>query len=76
MSAKILSWLGIAACIILIISCFLPWAYYADSNIANEAERIFTGFHSYKQQYGKPGFFLVFFWSCYFNTYDFAQNLG
>lgn len=61
MSSKILSWFGIAACITLIISCFLPWAYYADSNIANEAERTFTGFYSYKQQYGKPGNFLVFF---------------
>jgi hypothetical protein len=61
MSSKILSWLGIAACITLIISCFLPWAYYADGNIATEGEKTFTGFYSYKQQYGKPGLFLVFF---------------
>jgi hypothetical protein len=61
MISKILSWVGIAACITLIISCFLPWAYYADSNIANEAERTFTGFFSYQYKYGKPGKFLIFF---------------
>lgn len=61
MIVKYLHWFGIAACIMLIISCFLPWVYYADPNIANEAERTFTGFYSYKNEYGKPGKFLVFF---------------
>jgi len=61
MNAKILSWIGITACIALIISCFLPWTYYADSNIASEAERTFTGFFSYKYKYGRPGKFLIFF---------------
>jgi hypothetical protein len=64
MSAKILSWMGIAACITLIISCFLPWAYFADNHIANEAEKTFTGFFSYQHKYGKPGKFLVFFTAC------------
>ena len=49
------------ACVALIISCFLPWAYFADSNIANETDRIFTGFFSYKDQYGQPGIFLIVF---------------
>ncbi len=61
MNLKILSWLGIAACIVLVISCFIPWTYYADSNIPNEAERVFTGFFSYQYKYGRPGKFLVFF---------------
>jgi hypothetical protein len=61
MNAKILSWIGIAACVILIISCFLPWGYYADPQIANEGERTFTGFYSYLYKYGRPGKFLVFF---------------
>ena len=61
MSAKILSWVGMAACITLIIACFLPWTYYADSNIANETERTFNGFFSYQYKYGLPGRFLVFF---------------
>ncbi len=66
MSLKILYWLGIAACITLVIACFLPWAYYADSNIASEAQRTFTGFYSYKANYGKPGKFLIFFASIIF----------
>jgi hypothetical protein len=61
MSVKILSYLGMIACVVLIISCFLPWAYYADSNIATEAERTFTGFFSYQYKYGRPGKFFVFF---------------
>jgi hypothetical protein len=61
MNVKILSWIGIAACIVLVISCFMPWTYYADSKIVSEAERTFTGFFSYQYKYGKPGKFLVFF---------------
>jgi hypothetical protein len=53
--------MGITACIVLAISCFMPWAYYADSNIPNETGRTFTGFFSYQYKYGKPGKFLVFF---------------
>lgn len=47
--------MGIAACIILIVSCFLPWTYHADLN------KTFTGFFSEKNMYGKPGKFLVVF---------------
>ncbi len=53
MIVKYLRWLGIIACIALIVSCFLPWVYYADIN------QNFTGFYSYQNQYGKPGKFLV-----------------
>ena len=53
MFLKILYWLGIAACILLIVSCFLPWVYYAD------LQQSFTGFYSYQNEYGKPGKFLV-----------------
>ncbi len=55
MIVKYLHWFGVAACITLIISCFLPWVYYADIN------QSFTGFYSYQNEYGKPGKFLVFF---------------
>jgi hypothetical protein len=51
MIPKILHWLGIAACITLIISCFLPWAYYAD------IDKTFTGLYSL--QYGRPGKLLI-----------------
>lgn len=53
MFVRYLHWLGIAACITLIVSCFLPWVYYADINQA------FTGFYSYQNQYGRPGKFMV-----------------
>lgn len=53
MYVKYLHWLGIIACITLIVSCFLPWVYYADIN------RYFTGFYSYQNQYGKPGKLLL-----------------
>jgi len=46
-------WLGIVAAITLIISCFLPWAYYPD------LKDTFTGFYSYQNQYGKPGKMIV-----------------
>ncbi|MFM6926118.1 MAG: hypothetical protein ACKOU7_11495 [Ferruginibacter sp.] len=61
MFVRILHWLGILACLALIVSCFLPWGYYADPQIAKEADRVFTGFYSYKQYYGKPGIIFSFF---------------
>lgn len=53
MFIKFLRWIGITACIMLIISCFLPWVYYADLN------QHFTGFYSFKNEYGRPGKLLV-----------------
>lgn len=53
MLIKKLRYIGIIACVVLIITCFIPWAYYAD------IKESFTGFYSYKNQYGKPGKFLV-----------------
>ncbi len=55
MFVKYLHWLGITACLTLIVSCFLPWTYHADLN------QSFTGFYSYDNHYGKPGKFLIFF---------------
>lgn len=48
-------WVGLASCVILVIACFIPWAYYPDIN------KNFTGFFSQDNSYGKPGKFLVFF---------------
>jgi hypothetical protein len=53
MLSKILNKTGLAACITLVIACFLPWAFYADLN------ENFTGFYSHNNDYGKPGYFLV-----------------
>lgn len=49
---------GFAACALLIISCFLPWAYYADLH------KSFNGFFSEQNIYGKPGIVFVFIAIC------------
>ncbi|HUS02793.1 MAG TPA: hypothetical protein VMY77_13740 [Chitinophagaceae bacterium] len=55
MTLKIIKWLGLAACAVLIIACFLPWTYHAD------IDKTFTGLFSEKNAYGKPGKFLSFY---------------
>jgi len=47
--------IGVLAAVVLIIACFLPWAYYPDLS------KNFTGFFSEQNRYGKPGKALVFF---------------
>lgn len=44
---------GLLACIILVVACFMPWAYYAD------LKETFTGFYSHDNLYGRPGKFLT-----------------
>ena len=46
---KYSKWIGIAASIILVASCFLPWTFHPDLN------KNFTGFFSENNVYGKPG---------------------
>jgi len=57
-------WVGAAACVILIVSCFIHWAYYPD------IQKHFTGFDSkvylpskgrIVNYYGRPGILLTFF---------------
>ena len=45
--------IGILACLVLVSSCFMSWAYYPD------LKQHFTGFYSHRNNYGKPGKFLV-----------------
>jgi hypothetical protein len=47
--------IGFIACLVLAISCFLPWAYYPDLH------KSFTGFFSEQNVYGKPGKVFLFF---------------
>jgi hypothetical protein len=53
MATKTLHYIGLLACIALAIACFSPWAYYAD------IKETFTGFYSFKNNYGKPGKLLL-----------------
>jgi len=52
---KYTKWIGIAASVVLIFICFLPWTYHADIH------KTFTGFFSEKNMYGRPGKYFVFF---------------
>ena len=52
---KYSKWIGISACVLLVVSCFLPWTYHAD------LDKTFTGLFSEKNIYGKPGKFLILF---------------
>lgn len=50
--------IGFAASLLLVISCFLPWAYYPD------VQKSFNGFYSEQGVYGKPGKVFIFFAVC------------
>ena len=52
---KYSQWIGIAAALLLIGACFLPWAYYPD------LQKEFTGFFSEGNAYGRPGKVFLFF---------------
>lgn len=47
--------IGIAAVLLIVAGCFLPWAYFPDLN------KDFTGFFSEQNRYGRPGKVLIFF---------------
>jgi hypothetical protein len=51
---KSATYFGIAAALLLIIFCFIPWAYYPD------LQQNFTGFYSMGNNYGKPGKAFIF----------------
>lgn len=46
---------GIIACILIIVSCLMHWAWYPD------IKEFFTGFYSKQNYYGRPGVLLSFF---------------
>lgn len=52
---KYSKWIGMLACVALVVVCFMPWTYHAD------IQKNFTGFFSEKDAYGKPGRFIAFF---------------
>lgn len=49
---------GTLVCTLIVVSCFLPWAYYPDLKTS------FTGFYSEQGIYGKPGNVFIFFAAC------------
>jgi len=51
---KYSQWIGIAAALLLMGACFMPWAYFPDLG------KDFTGFFSELNRYGRPGEVLMF----------------
>lgn len=52
---KYSQWIGVIAALLLVGACYMPWAYFPD------LDKVFTGFYSAGNIYGKPGKVLVFF---------------
>ncbi len=50
---KYSQWIGVGAAILVVIACFVPWAYYPD------LREQFTGFFSEQNRYGRPGKVLI-----------------
>jgi hypothetical protein len=48
-------WIGVAAALLVMVACFLPWAYFPDLG------EDFTGFFSDQNRYGRPGKLLLIF---------------
>jgi hypothetical protein len=51
---KYAPFIGILFAMILVASCFMPWAYYPD------IRETFNGFYSHQNNYGRPGKAFVF----------------
>lgn len=52
---KYSQFIGIAAALLLVGVCYLPWGYYPD------VQKEFTGFFSENNAYGRPGKIFIFF---------------
>ncbi len=78
-----MKWIGFAAAILLLVSCFTPWVIIESKNIT------VTGVESEGTRFGKPGYFhfvlIVFFlvanfvqriWAKRLNLFITALNLG
>jgi hypothetical protein len=48
-------WITLFAAILMVVACYLPWAFYPDLN------KSFTGFFSENNIYGKPAKLLIAF---------------
>ncbi|MEO6613504.1 MAG: hypothetical protein ABIT05_16020 [Chitinophagaceae bacterium] len=80
---RYMKWIGFAAAILLLVSCFIPWVVIESKDIT------ITGVESAGTRFGKPGYFhfvlLVFFlvgnfvqriWAKRLNLFVTALNLG
>jgi len=63
-----MKWAGIAAAVLLIISCFIPWVVIQSKNI------IVRGIDAAGTTYGKPGYFHLFM-SLFFLLFSFIPRV-
>jgi hypothetical protein len=63
-----MKWIGIAAAILLIISCFIPWVFIESKNIT------VSGIDATGTRFGKPGYFHLLM-SIFFLLFSFIQKL-
>jgi hypothetical protein len=63
-----MKWAGVAACLLLIISCFIPWVFIESKNIT------VSGIHATGTSFGKPGYFHLLM-SFFFLLFSFIQKL-
>lgn len=65
---RYMKWIGLAAVILLIVSCFLPWVIIASKNI------VVSGVDSTGTNFGKPGY-THFVLSFFFVIFHFVPRL-
>ncbi len=66
---RYMKWIGLAAAILLIISCFTPWVFIESRNI------IVSGIDATGTNFGKPAYF-HFFMIGFFLLFSFIQKTG
>lgn len=66
---RYMKWVGPAAAVFLIISCFIPWVFIESRNIT------ISGIDTTGTNFGKPGYF-HFFLTGIFLLFSFIQKVG
>lgn len=66
---RYMKWIGLAAAVLLIVSCFTPWVFIESRNIT------VSGIDATGTNFGKPGYF-HFFMIGFFLLFSFIQKTG
>ena len=64
-----MKWIGLAAVVLLIVSCFIPWVFIESRNIT------VSGMDARGTNFGKPGYFHLFM-TVFFLLFSFIQKVG
>jgi hypothetical protein len=66
---RYMKWIGIAAAVLLIVSCFIPWVFIESRNIT------VSGIDAPGTNFGKPGY-LHLIMTFFFLLFSFIQRVG